>query len=49
MYFSPELIQCKFSRLSKEEVFAHLVVLLADEFPHIFEKKEQVFENQIIL
>lgn len=27
----------------KEEVLAHLIVLLADEFPDIFEKKEQVW------
>lgn len=48
MSFSSKLIQSNFFRLGKEEVFAHLVVLLADEFPHIFEKKEQVFEKQII-
>ena len=47
--FSPKLIQSNFFRLGKVEVFAHLVVLLADEFPYIFEKKEQVFEKQIIL
>lgn len=38
-----KLIQSEFSRSGKEEVLAHLIVLLGDEFSDIFEKKEQVW------